>query len=71
MEPEGKFIKMCLLRSISYCFSTGSSSSSCSSAQDSKHIKKKKKQNNMFKEEIHFEDIDGEELGTWEMPRIP
>ena len=32
--------------------------------------KKKKKQNNMFKEEIYFEDINGEDLGTWEMPKI-
>ena len=55
------------LRSFSRRFSTGSSSSS---GQDNDH-QTKNKTNNIFKEEICFEDINDEDLGTWEMPRIP
>ena len=70
MISKGKFISMSLLRSFSCRFSTGSCSSSSSNAPDSKH-QNKNKQNNIFKEEICFEDINEEELGLWEMPKIP
>ena len=60
-----------MFRSLSHRFSTGSSSSSSSSSgQDNDH-QTKKKTNNIFKEEIRFEDIADEDLETWEMPRIP
>ena len=58
------------LRSLPRRFSTGFSSSSSSSGQDNDH-QTKNKTNNIFKEEIRFEDINDEDLGTWEMPRIP
>ena len=61
------------LRSFSCRFSicsSSSSSSSFSSGHDNDH-QTKNKTNNIFKEEIRFEDINDEDLGTWEMPRIP
>ena len=59
------------LHSFSRCFSTSSSSSSSSSSGQDYDYQTKNKTNNIFKEEIRFEDINDEDLGTWEMPRIP
>lgn len=60
------------LRSFSSRFESSSSKPSSSSLlhEQDKNLKDKKKNKNIFKEEIHFEDIN-QNFDDWEIPKIP